>query len=792
MRTLSGIALISAIVLLFQVALTRLFSVAQFYHFVFLVVSLALLGFGASGSLLAAWPPLRQRRWQAVYALAFGPATVAAYVILNHWAFDSYAIAWDRSQLWRLIGNLLALAVPFTLAGALIGAVLSDPARSAGTVYGANMIGSAAGAAVAPILLDRVGDARVIMLCSVLAGSTALLLASEAPQWRAGQVLAAVTAIVSLIGTIAPPDVMTIQPSPYKPLSFFQRNPDATLAPPRYNPYSRLDVVYSSTIHSAPGLSMTYFGDLPPEIGLLIDGDNLMPVPQASAITPAFAAAMPAAIALDQFPAAEADVLVLGLGGGLDVQVALALGAATVTAVEPNSLIVEVMRGDLRAWAGLAGDPRVSIEHQELRTYARQTDRRFDVVQLALNDAYRPVTSGAFTLTENYVYTVEGFESYLDLLRDDGLLVITRWLQNPPSEDLRTLSLIIAALEHQGGDPARQIVAFRSFQTVTFLVKRSAFSPAELDRIVTQAGELAFDMVLPPDVPPESVNRFARLETPVYHDTYVALVTAHDRDAFYDNYDFQVDPPTDNHPFFFHFFKWRQTPEVLNNLGRTWQPFGGSGFFVLIALLIFAVLASITFIVLPIGLRQRFRAALRQSQRARSWRVVFYFGSLGLAYLMVEVTTIQQFILVLGQPTLAMAVVLATLLLFSGIGSILSIRLDWGRAMLILVLLLIVWPWLLDGVSDLLLLLPLAIRLAVSVAIIAPLGLLMGVPFARGLTAIRDMPDLIPWAWAINGGASVISAVVAVLLALSFGFTWVLWVGGAFYGVAWLTRPLRA
>jgi hypothetical protein len=213
---------------------------------------------------------------------------------------------------------------------------------------------------------------------------------------------------------------------------------------------------------------------------------------------------------------------------------------------------------------------------------------------------------------------------------------------------------------------------------------------------------------------------------------------------------------------------------------------------VLIALLMFAVLASILFIVLPIGLRRRFRTALRQVQRARRWRVVAYFGSLGLAYLMVEVTTIQQFILLLGQPTLAIAVVLAALLLFSGIGSILSIRLNWGRAMLILVLVLIVWPWLLDGVSSAVLPLPLVVRLILSVVIIAPLGLLMGVPFARGLTAIHDMPDLIPWAWAINGGASVISAVVAVLLALSFGFTWVLWAGGAFYGVAWLTRPLRA
>ncbi len=789
MRTLSGVASISAIVLLFQVTLTRLFSVAQFYHFAFLAVSLALLGFGISGSLLAAWPRLRLPQWQAYYALGLGPATVLAYLVLNQWAFDSYAVAWDRTQVWRLIGNLLALAVPFTLAGALIGAVLADPARSAGYVYGANMAGSAVGAAVAPLLLGYVGDVRVVLLCSVFAGVAALLFTHKTP--RAMQTLSLAIVVLGIVGALAPPAMLTIQPSPYKPLSHFKRNPDATLAVPRYNAYSRLDIVYSDTIHSAPGLSMTYFGELPPEIGLLIDGDNLLPVPRADAMSDAFARSMPLSLVLDgsQSPA---DVLVLGLGGGLDVQVALALGATTVTAIEPNSLIVEALYGDLRQWAGLADDPRVDIMHQELRTYARQTAERFDVVHLALNDAYRPVTSGAFTLTENYVLTVEGVAAFLDLMRDDGIFVVTRWLQNPPSEDLRTLGLLIAALERWGGDPARQIVAFRSFQTVTFLVKQEGFTAAEIARITAQAGELAFDMVLPPDVPPQSVNRYATLETPVYHDTYVELLNAADREQFFADYAFQVRPPTDNQPFFFHFFKWRQTPEVLDNLGRTWQPFGGSGYFVLIALLLFALLASLIFIVLPIGLRRRFRAALYRSRRGRNVRVVLYFGSLGLAFLLVEVTMIQQFILVLGQPTLALATVLATLLFFSGIGSTLSMRIHWAGALLVLVVLLITWPWFLDAVSNVLLDLPLALRLVLSVTIIAPVGLLMGIPFARGLDAIRDVPDLIPWAWAINGGMSVVSAIVAVLLALSFGFEWVLWVGSGCYGLAWLTRPLRA
>jgi hypothetical protein len=187
-------------------------------------------------------------------------------------------------------------------------------------------------------------------------------------------------------------------------------------------------------------------------------------------------------------------------------------------------------------------------------------------------------------------------------------------------------------------------------------------------------------------------------------------------------------------PVFFHFFKWRQTPDILNNLGRTWQPFGGSGYFVLVALLIFAVLAALVFIVIPVALPSRFRSALRETGAARSTRILVYFGSLGLAYLLIEVATIQQFVLILGQPTLAIAVVLATLLLFSGIGSTWSSRLPWARMLAALAVLALLWPWIVRVIAAGLLALPLGLRLPLSVAALAPLGLLLGVPFARGVT----------------------------------------------------------
>lgn len=771
----------SAAILLFQVTLTRLFSIAQFYHFAFLVVSLALLGFGASGSLLAVWPRLRTPGWRAFCVVAFAPATIGAYLILNQWSFDSYAIAWDRTQVWWLLANLLCLTIPFTLAGLVVGAFLSDSSLPIGRVYGSNMIGSALGAAAAPLLLAVLGDARIIVLCGGLAALAALLLV----QSRRTALLSAFVLIALLAILIVQPGVMEIKPSAYKALTHFRRNPDATLEGPRYNAYSRLDLVYSSTIHSAPGLSMTYLGTIPPEIGLLLDGDSLMPVVQAENAAPAFALSMPAAVPYGLYR--QPDALILGTGGGLDAWLALQYGARSVVTVESNGLVVGALRGDLRTWSGLVDDPRLKLVHQEPRAYVEQTDRRFDIVQLELTDPYRPVTSGAFTLTEDYELTVEGFRAYLDRLNEGGLFTVTRWLQNPPSEDLRVLALILTALD--ADHPAQHIIAFRSFQTVTFLVKTSPFAPEEVAFVLDEAERLKYDMVLAPDLPPHTVNRYARLETPIYHQTYTTLLNAADHGAFYAEYDFDVRPSTDNQPFFFHYFKWSQTPAILDSLGQTWQPFGGSGYFVLVALLIFSLVASLVFVMLPIVLTGRFRRAIRAAGAGLSARVLVYFGCLGLSFLMIEISTIQRYVLILGQPTLAIATVLAALLLFSGIGSTFSDRLAWGRALLALVALALAWPWIANMLAAWTLQLPLAVRWPLSVLSLAPLGFLMGIPFARGLDAIRPMPDLVPWAWAINGGASVVAGVLAGLLALSLGFAWVLWIGGALYALAWISRP---
>ena len=784
-------AVLSAATLMLQVSLTRIFSVAQFYHFAFLVVSVALLGFGASGSLLVLWPALKSRRLDPWYGLGFSLATVVAYLVNDYAPFDSYSIVLDPLQVVLLVANLLCLAAPFVFAGLLIGGLLSGSAEHAGRIYGANLFGAAAGALLAPVVMTWLPAPRTVLLCVLLGGVSALFLALNRGRGRAAHVtrwVCLLGAAAALLLVVAFPAAFEVRISPYKPLSQLLLNPDASVVQTSENAYTRVDIVKSQTIHSAQGLSMGYLGDLPPQVGLVVDAGDTLPVSQASATDPGLLSHMPSAVAYAARP--DANVLILGSGGGMEVLTALANTTGHVTVVEPNALVADALVHDLGTWAGLADNPRVTIIQEAIRSAVEQLHDTYDVVVLTLDEGYHPISSGAFTLNEDYTWTVEALQSYFQRLAPDGLFVAHRWLQDPPSEDLRALSTIVAALGD--ADPRQRVVAFRDFQLATFVVKPSGYSSAEVDSMLSTIDGLSYDLSLAPRMPETMINQYAQLPTPMYADAYRALIDAPDRNAYYASYPFDITPPTDARPFFFQFFRTQQTADVLGTLGTRFEPFGGSGYLVLFALLAFAVLAALIFVLLPVMLRGQFRRALTAVGRGRAARVVGYFTFLGLAYLLVEVSLIQQYILVLGEPTLAIATVIGALLLFSGLGSTVSRRVPWRPAMIALVILLALDPLFVQAVTPTLLTLPVVLRVAVAALTIAPIGFLMGIPFPRGIAALQGASDLVPWAWAANGSASVISAVLAAILALSLGFPSVLLIGAGLYLVSAVTGWARA
>ena len=818
MRLLVSLFLLSAATLVFELNLTRIFSVAQYYHFAFLVVSLALLGFGASGSLLALFPAWCRRHVPTrVGWLALGCAAsiMGSYLLINALPFDSYAIAWDGRQLGYLALYLLSLAVPFGFSGMAVGLLLAAYQSEANRIYAVNLVGSSLGCLATLGALPLLGGEGTVVFSAWLAlvAAAVLLIPAARPAGLTGRIRRWIPAgftvaawVVLSLWLVRLPPFLSLNISPYKGLYQALLNPDAEHVFSRWNAFSRLDVVESPGIRSLPGLSFAYQGAFPLQVGVAVDGDNLMPITAPGESD--WAAALPEALPYQLRPGARA--LIVAPGGGLATATALANGASELVVVEANPLLVEIVRDDYDAFTrGLYRDPRVSIAMIGPRALMRQTagqapaDRMpFDVVHLALTDPHRTVRSGAYSLGESYLYTIEAFYDALRLLGDDGILVATRWLQSPPSETVKLFALALEALERIGVPaPEYHLAALRSFQTGTLLVKGTPWTADEIAALRQFCHDLRFDLTYYPGMERTEANRFSILTAPVYHDAYTTLVTAPDRVSAYQQFEFDVRPPTDDRPFFFNFFRWQQAPQVLQELGKTWQPFGGAGYFVLLILLALAALAAVLFILLPVALPRLFsrrrqdvappagdpsvRTGLMPLGSPRS--VLLYFGLLGLGFLLVEIPLIQQFILFVDQPTYAFVAVLFAVLLSSGFGSLTAKRWHPAVALGLLVVLILVYPPLLRLFFSRALAWPLVARLALTLPALAPLCFMMGVPFSRGLTLLKAGDTaLVPWAWAINGSTSVIAGILAAILALAFGFSWVLWLGAAAYAGAFL------
>ncbi len=784
-----GLFLLSAASLAFEINLSRIFSVAQFYHFAFMVISLALLGYGASGTFLSLLPRLRKRvsaRLLIWLGWAFALAAVGAYALTVHVPFDSFRIAYDWRQVGVLLLHYVALAVPFFCSGAAVGLLLAAWPGRANRIYTANLVGSAAGCLLPIVAPSFVGGEGVVLLSAALGIAAALAFQhqSSLPSRSArraspaaihlSRLLQGALLLILVLVAFRTPSFLHVKLSPYKSLSYLLQYPDAELVFQRWNGFSRVDVVRSESIRGLPGSGFRCSVQPPLQRGLTVDGDDTNYIHH---VRPGFTDLAYTDCLLSALPyrlRPEAHALVLEPRGGSDVVTALAQGARRITVVEANPLIVEAVRsqGD---WAGgLYDDARVRVVVEQGRTYARRTHQHADVLVLSLNAPQRTVTSGAYSLNEDYRYTVQGFSDYLARLRPGGLLVVTRWLQVPPSESIRAFALAVESLERAGGHPRTDIVVLRSYRQMLILIRQGPFTEEELQAVRAFAEPRAFDLVYLPDLRPGEINRHNVLPEPDYHRACVGLLDAEDREGWYEDYPFDVEPPTDDRPFFGHFFRWGQARHVLAMVGHTWQPFGGAGYFVLLILLALALVAAGVLILVPVAALKRRGGPLRAT--------LIYFALLGLGYLCLEIPLMQRFILFLGSPAYAMTAVLFAVLLFSGIGSAVSGRVSLRVVLVLLPILAGVYSWGLPRLFNVALAAPLWARTMVAAATLAPLGFLMGIPLPGGLSLLEHRaPGLIAWAWAVNGAASVIASILAALLSLSFGFSVVLTLGAACY-----------
>ena len=633
--------------------------------------------------------------------------------------FDSYTIAWDRTQIAYLIAYLFILAVPFFLAGTVIGSLLAGwdqpvpiPSHH---IYAASLIGSGIGALAAVAALGQLTGEGVVALAALVALAGALAFEAAARPGSKGRLgLGVAAAIVLGVIVAQPPEPLNLRLSPYKDLSAALRFPGAEIVATHWSAAGRVDHIRSDGIRSLPGLSFTFPGSPPPQDAITIDGDDLAPIPRVEPAHADFASYMLASLAFSMRPGG--DMLILEPRGGLDVLVALHAGARSVTAVEPNGGVAEAVRAtDTNPYS----DARVDVVVEEPRSYVERTELTFDVIDLALTSTYRPVTSGAYSLAENYLLTTTAFERYIDRLGPGGILTAIRWLQTPPSEEMRLLALAVDEARRSEADSEQSIVAMRGYATILVMLKPDGFDPAELTQIRSFANRLRFDLIVAPGITTAETNRYNRLPDDVYHRLATKLLTAPDPTVVYSNTQFDITPPTDDHPFFGHFFRWSQTGEILDSIGKTWAPFGGAGYFVLVILLGFALVGGSVLIVAPLVVSRGRRGAA--PSRTQRWTIA-YFGLLGVAFLFVEIALAQRYILLIGRPTTALATILFALLVASGVGSLMSERVRWRPAAATLAATAMALPFALGPLTTLILPAPTVVRIVLGSVILAPLG----------------------------------------------------------------------
>ncbi|KPL24304.1 MAG: hypothetical protein AMJ75_04010 [Phycisphaerae bacterium SM1_79] len=788
------IFLVSAAALALELVLVRALSIGHWHHFSYLVISTALLGFGAGGIIVSIGSRLLTKaREKGLWAFAFGFALAVPIVFQasQRVPLDELQLVWDRRQLLYLFAYYLLFFVPFFCAGGFLALAFTIWADKAHRLYFYNMVGSGLGAAGAVAMMY--GKSPEILLLVI---SSAAFIAAEILAFAKSRPLGVVTLVLggACFGVFSPagPLALEINISENKSLVYYRALPEAKVFGGYYSPLARLDIVQAPAIRYFPGLSIAYQGRLPRQMLIVSDADGISAVNGFGRLSDLSCYDYTAS-ALAYHLLSEPNVCIIGAGGGSDVGQALALGARKVTAVEMNSQTIdlmrseftmELMRSELSEFASSLYDrPDVDVVIAEGRSFLQTTAEQFDIINISLLDSFSASAAGLYALNESHLYTIEAIEQGLSRLQPDGLLSITRVLKTPPRDCLKMFATVTEVLRRRGvGNPGDHIMMIRSIATATIVASPQPLSSSQIEDARKFAEERCFDLVHLPGIGPADVNRFHVLEEPAYYEG-ARWILSSQSEAFYRGYMYNIRPATDDRPYFFDFFKWKSLPYMVRTMPRRWLRFSEWGYLVLVATLAQAVCASVLFILLPLLIARPIRQA-----GAGTLAALGYFVLLGLAYMFLEMGFIQKLTLLIGHPVFGVAVTLVGFLVFSGFGSLAAGRVSrlvsrwsptacqlvWVAVLAIIVvgiaevaLLKLRFDWLV-GFSR-------PVRILLGVAITGPLAFFMGMPFPTALKSlhVRKGP-LVPWAWGVNGFASVTGAVLGSCLAISLGFTMLL------------------
>ncbi|HYE34473.1 SAM-dependent methyltransferase [Methylocaldum sp.] len=792
---LLSVSLISAAALGYEILLMRLFSIIQWHHFAYMMISLALLGYGASGTFLALTQRFLLPRFGAAFVLnaaLFGLSAALCFLAAQEVPFNALEVLWSPREWRHLVLIYLILTPPFFFAANCIGLTFQRYKEIIGRIYAADLSGAGIGALAVVLLLFLVFPLNALVVASGLAFAAAALAWIALAMRPSGLAMALIAAIPSLWLLVHWSDV-ELRPVEYKSLSQALRVAGAARIEERSSPLGLLSVVRSPEVpfRHAPGLSLNSPAPVPEQLAVFTDGEGMSAINRwdGSQGSLGFLDYVPSALPYHMLPR-KPKILVLGAGGGSEVLQAIYHDAERIDAVELNPQMLDLVSRDYAAFAGHVYDhPSVSMHAAEARSFVAASAEHYDLIQIALLDAFNTSSAGSYALNESYLYTVEALQAYVAHLRPDGFLAITRWVRLPPRDEIKLFATATDALARSGvAEPGRRLMWIRGWQTSTLLIKNGDITNPEITALRQFCDDRSFDPVYHPGIQAQQTNVYNLLKEPYFFEAATALLGP-ERESFIQRYKFDVRPATDDRPYFFHFFKWPLLSEAFKLKGSGGLSLLDMGYPILLSTLLQSAVIGALLILAPLRfLRSASESSMRYGRRLG---IFSYFFAIGLAFMFTEIVYIQKFILYLGHPLYAVAVVLAGFLVFAGMGSRYAAasprqtgrQIAWAAKAIIAVS--AVYLVLLPSLFDASIALPSPVKVTVVLALIAPLAFFMGMPFPLGLSRLAaEAEHLIPWAFGINGCASVIAAILATVLAIHVGQFWLLVAALSLYGLA--------
>ncbi|MCE1248066.1 MAG: hypothetical protein LWY06_15605 [Firmicutes bacterium] len=744
-------------VIILEIGLTRIFSIALWHHFAFLSISIALFGMGVSGVFLSVKPDILKNDFYKTvfnFACLLSISNLAAFFIFTHLKLDVRNLG-EITNLLKFIVFYLFLALPFFFAGCVMSSIMSKKSEIVQKLYFWDLIGAGSGCLAVVFLIGITGGQGIVILSSLMSAAAAfVLLKGVKKETSAKFTIPLAVWILALIAVIPfSGSIFSITLPADKALSYYQTK-GAKVVDSVWNSFSRVDA-FTPVPEYTWGLSHEYKGRVPDQIGITIDGDGFTSVVRFDGDLNKIEFPLYTLSSIVHNLNGEGDALIIGAGGGIDVLSARKYGAKNIDAVEINPAISGLASKKYRDYGGkLFEQPGINLFTAEGRNFIKRTQKQYNLVYLPLVDSWAATYSGAYSLSENYLYTIEAFRDYYNHVNPGGYISISRWEHKPglPVQSFRLCALAVSAT---GQDLRNSVVITSQEKLLNFIWKKGDFTPQELEKIKSYCERCKFNIIYLPGM----------------QNDFTAVLNPASSGAFTSAFPFDISSVSDDRPFFYLIDRWNLLPVYFQKALEKKVEFPVV-FTITFTVLILSIVFSVVFMLIPLKAK-----GIGNFTAKSSLLYMIYFGFLGAAFMFVEITLMTKFSLFLGHPSFSLSVVLFALLVFTGAGSYLSAVVGKNRVKTLIVaaagiaLLALLYYFALDKVFSAFLSLSITLRVIISVLLISPFGIFMGMPFPTGLRTLgEDNSTLIPWAWGVNGAASVLGSVLAMIVAQASGF----------------------